>query len=619
VTLGCSVLIGLYGFGQRLGLQFLLPASDANRMSSTLGNAIFLSVYALLHVFLALWVMSCSENKGVRIMTALIAIFNLIVVFFTVTRTAILVLVLSIIFYLFYLFLSRKQAKFKKSIISALIIIMVLIVGGLVFLQTQQQTSWIKNAPSLVNRLAFLTSNFSDRTTTWGIALKGFAQKPIFGWGWENYNVVFNQYYPPQFLAGGETNTWFDKSHNQITDLLALTGLLGTFAYLLLWVMLVRIIFKKIRSSTDNGEKLSWFLLFLMLLVYFIQNLTVFDAPAPLIMFYFSLALVYFMSTEQKEPTPSVPSHAHSSKNPLLLIIILLVVVVVCFLIYNFNIKPFKRSTLGLEAKRIAQNNFKNGIALYQNTLASPSFINPEIRLQLARTILLARSDQVRVADFQQGFNLAVAEAKKNTTEHPHDARYWLTLAKLYSLASNNDLFYAQQAEQAITTGIPLSPKRQQFYFELSQVKINKGQLQEGIESAKAALSFDESIPVSHYYLATAYFQNKQNDLALQELKMAEFNAEPAFLLNLADVYASLSLYSQSLNNRYDLALEAINQTISHPAFNFQPLGFKINTYTQKISYLQKIKDLTGVQKALNELEKIDAGAAQQLRAKLSI
>ena len=187
------------------------------------------------------------------------------------------------------------------------------------------------------------------------------------------------------------------------------------------------------------------------------------------------------------------------------------------------------------------------------------------------------------------------------------------------SLAYNNDLFYAQQAEQAITTGIPLSPKRQQFYFELSQVKINKGQLQEGIESAKAALSFDESIPVSHYYLATAYFQNKQNDLALQELKMAEFNAEPAFLLNLADVYASLSLYSQSLNNRYDLALEAINQTISHPAFNFQPLGFKINTYTQKISYLQKIKDLTGVQKALNELEKIDAGAAQQLRAKLSI
>ncbi|MCX6740782.1 MAG: hypothetical protein NTY61_00050 [Candidatus Parcubacteria bacterium] len=241
--------------------------------------------------------------------------------------------------------------------------------------------------------------------------------------------------------------------------------------------------------------------------------------------------------------------------------------------------------------------------------------------------------DMINGGNFYRAIDAGIAEMQKNTIEHPQDARYWLYLAQIYNFAQPYDLqpgynsSYSQRAEQAIATGLLLSPKRQQFYFEFSQAKINEGQYQKAIDSSRTALSLDEGVSASHYNLALVYLESRQNspastrDLALQELEAATkitlSNPDLAFLLNIANTYANLNQYNPAVENEYEKALKIVNQIIAHPAFRNKTQGFKDQTYTQKILDLNGLNDLAGVKDALNELEKIDAATAQQLRTKL--
>ena len=61
------------------------------------------------------------------------------------------------------------------------------------------------------------------------MAIKGFQERPILGWGQENFNYVFNKNYDPG-MWGQEQ--WFDRTHNVILDWLVAGGILGLLAYL---------------------------------------------------------------------------------------------------------------------------------------------------------------------------------------------------------------------------------------------------------------------------------------------------------------------------------------------------------------------------------------------------
>jgi len=50
------------------------------------------------------------------------------------------------------------------------------------------------------------------------MAWEGVKEKPLLGWGQENFNLVFNKYYEPS-LYGQEV--WFDRVHNE--DILQIT------------------------------------------------------------------------------------------------------------------------------------------------------------------------------------------------------------------------------------------------------------------------------------------------------------------------------------------------------------------------------------------------------------
>ena len=502
-SLICSFLVGLYGLAQKfapqLGLNLSFLLKGGGRMQSTLGNPIFLAVYSMLHVFLAGFLLFREKKTIWRIIIGFLAVFNLTIMLMAASRGVMLAFGFSL--FLFILFLIfRSRTKIIK-IISG--IILVIFISGLIFIQLPIFEPLIYKMPGFVPKLAHLTSGAEDRLDAWIIGLKGFGDKPVLGYGWENYNLIFDKYYQPRYLAKGMEATWFDHSHNQVIDIMALTGILGILSYLLVFGAIFWLLFKKIKILDDLKRKIPFVILGLTFLAYFIQNLFVFDTPAPLIVFYFSLGLVAFITKSDancesrlndtnNKPGDQLPKDQRA-RFPLPILILLVVVFLPCA-VYKFNIEPFQQSRLGITAWNTAKVDLKSGLYWFEKALDKPCFVNSETRVYLARTIaeghdkISLEMTEEELDTLGQGTELAIAEYKKNVQDHPLNARYWLYLGQLYSLGVKYDRSYIEEAKKTLNTALELSPKRQQTYFELARIYYYEKNYQKALDLLEQAV-----------------------------------------------------------------------------------------------------------------------------------
>ena len=242
VSVICSFLVGLYGLGQKIGLSFLLPSEKTAafgqwliRLSSTLGNSIFLAVYSMLHIFLAGFLLLQKKRRLIRILIVLFLLFNLVILFLTSSRGVLAAFSLAIFLFSIFLIFSLSSQKLKIVFSTILILLIIVTSAGFIFLRSSAGQNTFNQLPTLVKRIVYFTSGAEGRFKAWNIGWQGFKQKPILGFGWENYNIVFNKYYQPFYLSKGQEATWFDRSHNQLIDLLVLTGLFGTVSYLMIF------------------------------------------------------------------------------------------------------------------------------------------------------------------------------------------------------------------------------------------------------------------------------------------------------------------------------------------------------------------------------------------------
>lgn len=108
------------------------------------------------------------------------------------------------------------------------------------------------------------------RPLVWAIAGNAIAEKPILGWGPDNFDRAFiqnfdNKLFLPEY--GGEV--WFDRAHNIFIDTLVDVGAVGLIAYLALYIsagyMLIRIGFSQIETYRNFAVISGLFLVFHLL------------------------------------------------------------------------------------------------------------------------------------------------------------------------------------------------------------------------------------------------------------------------------------------------------------------------------------------------------------------
>ncbi len=517
-TLSCSFLLGLYGLGQKIGLSFLLK-DGAARMSATLGNPDFLGVYSLMHIFLAGVLIFWSKKKILKILSFFLLIFNLVVLFLTATRGAIVAFGISIFVLFFFLIFRKKTKKYLKILLLTFLLITI---SSSIFLYANRSEDWMKKAPLVIRRLVAITPTSNQaRLRSWGIGLQGFKERPILGWGTGNYNIVFNQYYDPWYLTKGEQATWFDQTHNQIIDLLALTGILGTLSYLAIFFILFWLLRKKYantvaREDAESLRPFGFMLLVGMFLAYFIQNLFVFDTPASLILFYFSLSFICFITQWRSDSHDEVPPH-QESKFPLP-VLIFLIVLFVPFAMYKFNIEPWQKSQFGVRAVHATKVDLISGLHWYGKSLDKPCFTNTEVRTQLAKQIneeykkINADTSDIDLQVLAQATELTINEFKKSVIEHSQDVRHFLYLGQLYNLATGYNREYIDDAKNILLQAYELSPERQQVHYALGRAYLEAKEYEKAVEIFKEAYTLEPKVGLSRKNLEIVLKILKENN-----------------------------------------------------------------------------------------------------------
>jgi O-antigen ligase len=301
ISAGLMILYGIAG--NYLVSGFIGPysggTSPANwwhvlidgRFEGTLGNPAYVDPYLIFSMFYVgyLWASAKIAGKSLKvwgwIYGALIAIF---LFFFIIgqTRGAFLGLGAGVLALLLYLIFSSTR-KIRKWSALALGVLVIIGVG----LYAVRNTHYVQNLPEgRLLQISVSDTTAQTRFWVWGEAWQGFLQRPVLGWGPENFTAVFDKQFNPNFYVPGQNSeTWFDRAHSIYFDYLVETGIVGLLSYLAIFVVfywgLGKKIFKHRKASREaqlevqhkTAINMQHGLLLVLPLAYLIQGIAIFD------------------------------------------------------------------------------------------------------------------------------------------------------------------------------------------------------------------------------------------------------------------------------------------------------------------------------------------------------
>jgi tetratricopeptide (TPR) repeat protein len=179
--------------------------------------------------------------------------------------------------------------------------LLVAIVAGITLFNLRDDTKFLENHTTVSRVISVLTSKTTgiSRLNNWEMAFEGFKERPILGWGQENYQVVFAKYFKPKMYNDAP---WYDRSHNFLLDALVSGGVIGLLIFLLPFGLMG---YFTLRSRTFTNTQKGLFMG--VLVAYFTHNFFGFDSLTGMMTMW--LILAYWQSqTSETKDKPLIPS-----------------------------------------------------------------------------------------------------------------------------------------------------------------------------------------------------------------------------------------------------------------------------------------------------------------------
>ncbi len=486
--------------------------TGTERVSVTLGNPIYVAIYFLFNFFFTLILLYKDVIlKGANTfklffknwqsyMYILVLALSFFGVWITGTRGVILGIFGGIFIASLAILFFEKNNKLMRKI--SIIFISVIAIVVIVFFAIKN-TQFVKNN-SLLNRFATIsltsTAGGEARQYVWPMAIKGFKEKPILGWGQDGFNYVFNKYYDPRMY---NQEQWFDRAHDTPLDILVAGGALGLITYLLIFIAVIFILWKK-RNKFGVTESA---LILGLLAGYFTQNITVFDNLTSYMFFYVVLAYIY------SKDISSGDLAVKNSKNPVNYEKANYVVAPILILVFGTtlwfaNIKPIDANVNLINALQKYQEGPVKNLEYFKKAISYSSFGNPEIREQLlsiAPQVAQMQIDNTLKNDF---VSFAFDQIQEQVKQTPEDARY-----QLFAGVFLDNIGQYPAAQPYLEKAVELSPGKQTMMFELSKNLAYQGKKAEALSWAKKAYELEvDFADAKSNYIAMAIL-NDQNSL----------------------------------------------------------------------------------------------------------
>ncbi|MEK7654198.1 MAG: O-antigen ligase family protein [Patescibacteria group bacterium] len=588
-----GILVGSYGVLQVLGLKEAIQGGNF-RIDGTIGNPTYLAAYLTLVITLALVLMVNVASRAGKYFYGAVIIFNLIIMFFTATRGVTLALVLAVpLFLILYLFFDRTpgEQRFRKIVLWVLVAAILLPVG----LWLIRGTSLVQNNPVL-SRLTSISlgeRTIKSRFAIWGLSWQAFKERPILGWGQENFLYAFSKYYNPKLY---DQEPWFDRPHNIIFEWLLNGGILGLLAYLSLFATLIwSLIQLAIRKLLGIKEAL---ILMVATGAYLFQNFFVFDNFNTYVIFFALLAYVNRLSEGFlpegliKIKDLNVPESQKASK-----IIFGAGLVLVIGLIYSANLRPIAQSRgiiAALKATASQSDPITATLEEFHKALEINTFANTETLEQLARVTGLLIGNGNFSLEVKKNFVEYTTDKIEDFLEkHNQQIRLHLMVANLYQSARSYDPSYFGKARYHLEFARSLSPNKQQILFLLADNYLLTNDIDKALEALKTAVDLEPSYRDAQLNYATLAIFMQRNDIVQQVIKNLN-----DIRLNSVDIklpHAHLWNFINDLKRLFDVYMRAGQPQNARAIYDFTlKLKSDVEKYGIEIAYggvVQAMKD----------------------------
>lgn len=555
-----AVTVSLIGISQK----FIVFPKSANpwlhiiysaipdRIGSTFSNTAFMAGYLLFNFFIGLWLISVLRKpeeltKSLKLkfwLLVLGAILIFTAIFLSQTLGVMVGLFVGVLFLLIY-FVFKGGRNVKKSALGILIAV-ILFAGAFGF--TYNNSFWQK-IPGLkrIANVSLQEDSVRDRIITWKISLKAFKEKPIFGWGFENFRIPFDRYYDPRLLANDMKGTYWDKPHNIILEYLTTTGVVGLLAYLSVFIVAIYQIFKKF-----SFEK-PFFLA--IIIAYFVQNLFIFDTISAYLMFF--LILAFIDSYSNNSITNNIVTNSNNSKinnisTKQKFVLGTLLVISLIPVYYNYQI--FKGANYEYWGVNYFLNQLtESSLISFSRALVAPTPYIDDIRKNFANTVKQAYQQGIIYRNLPDLQNKLADQLRLTIKRHPQGFLNYINLAEFENIFYKFNPDYLKEAESLSLKALELSPKRQQTFYVLGKTKLLEGDIAGAYKAFEEAVNANLNSAEPHFYFSLMAYGLGDSKKGAAELAEAErLGRGPQKV----EEFVSLGNFVGDLENNYKKAIE---------------------------------------------------------------
>lgn len=507
-SLFASIITGLYAYS---GLS-----ADNSRISGTLGNSSYLGVYALVHVFIAgAFLLGVIEKKSKSEAIPwvfgylILIVFNGAVLFQTGTRGSFAGLIGGIFVASLLLVIFEKKTKTIKyfgGIVLAIMVVTVLLLGSFKNSDFVKKSNLLNRFGSLITTDigAVLENQGYARTVIWSIAGEGFKERPILGWGQDNFGYVFAKYYDPRMYAQEQ---WFDRSHNVFMDWLVAGGILTLLGYLALFFSAIYMMWRKNPHMTEPWSVSEKAVLTGLFVGYFIHNLFVFDNLISYILFFTLIAYIHERSVRHTNQSVKRTHLIPNGTGQIASVIIL--AVLGAWALNSVVVKPYMQGVATIEGLRSQNGSVDAGgktlpadpavtFGYFKKALSYNSFGNEETSERMLDVASAIVSDANAPSQLKAEINQYVQDVYgKLLIKHAGDPRYQFLLGLYFEKTGmyDNAIKYYKEA-------LALSPKKQSFMYQVAFLELNNGNKESAIKISKQAYEeFPSNVDALSYYI----------------------------------------------------------------------------------------------------------------------
>lgn len=525
ISLFSALISALIALGQKFGLSFVMASAGGVRLTALMGNAAYVASYLMLHSFIAIYLLKIEWKK---LAWRYFYIFSLILFIFilisTQTRGAFLgLLVFAVLFVLGYLWTQRRNRN--KLYYGALVLLMAIFIF-VALLFTQKQAPWVQNV-FLFNKIANISlsdTTAQSRLMIWRNSLEGVKEKPMFGWGEENFIYVFNKYFPIEIFHDTGSEVWFDRPHNILVQHLVQGGIVGLLLYLSVFFYLIFLLYKKYLQ-----DKNAWFFSLFwsaFLLSFLVHDLFIFDSVNTNIILYLILAFLW-----QENANISLDKFFNFFTKykhfiGLSLATIFLILSVYFFylgpLISNLSLIKFLSYSYG--AKTTADLSL--ALATWDRSFTASYLGHKEKAENLQKiTLALVQNQSIDTKIKIEFFNKTSLVLEEFVKKYPDDVRMAFFLVDFYSTFQTYQPEFVEQNIALLEHLHEVAPQRPDTLLRLTSAYLANSEVDRAIETAKQLVALAP-------WAKAVYWNNFRVAVAAKDLASLDFSLQNIVALN---------------------------------------------------------------------------------------